>query len=126
MTLGMAIYQHEIESFLGIYRCQPDLEQLLWVGVQARVVVLDHQFLDGVLTHPQEMHPATFPRSRHSRYGSSLALIPVVQRSGLGISGICHCVHRCPDFAQGTGKGLAAGLRDLVLEVRVLGLIDHG
>ena len=126
MTLGMAIYQHEIDSFLGIYRFQPDLEQLLWVGVQARVVVLGHQFLAWVLTHPQEMHPATLPRARHSRYGSSLALIPVVQGSGFSVRGVSHCVHRRPDFAQGAGKSLTAGLRDLVLEVRVLGLIDHG
>ena len=68
MTLGMAIYQHEIESFLGGCRFRPHLDQLLWVGVQARVVVLGHQFLAWVLTYPQEMHPATLPRARHSRY----------------------------------------------------------
>jgi hypothetical protein len=125
MTLGMAIYQHEIESFLGIYRFQPDLEQRLWVGVQARFVVLDHQFLTCGFTYPQEMHPATLPRARHSRHGPSVALIPVIQRSGLSLRGVGYRMHRCPDFAQGTGKGLAAGLRDLVLEVRVLGLLDY-
>jgi len=92
---------------------------------QARVVVLGHQFVPCLLTYPPEMHPVAELKTTNSGYGPRVALVPVVQGSGFGVRGVCDRVHRCPDFAQGTGKGLAAGLRDLVLEVRVLGLVDH-
>lgn len=124
MTLGRVIYQHEIESFLGGCRFPPHLAQLLG-GVHARVGSRGHQFLACLLTYPPQMHPVAELKTTNSGYGPSVSLVPVVQGSGFGVCGVSHCMHRCPDFAQGTGKGLAAGLRDLVLEVRVLGLVNH-
>jgi len=125
MTLGRVIYQHEIESFLGGCRFPPHLDQLLWVGVHARVGALGHQFLACLLTYPPEMHLVAELKTTNSGYGPSVALVPVVQGSVFGVCGVSHCMHRCPDFAQGAGKGLATGLRDLVLEVRVLGPVDY-
>lgn len=125
MTLGRVIYQHEIESFLGGCRFPPHLDQLLWVGVHARVGALGHQFLACLLTYPPEMHLVAELKTTNSGYGPSVSLVPVIQRSGLSVRGVCDRVHRRPDFAQGAGKGLPTGLRDLVLEVRVLGPVDY-